>query len=146
MVSADRTESEGAGSNRYIALRDRETVPTVSTVVSRGDRFDKTDNLPVAEGHLNKHQVSLLRDNGCDTVAVGQALVPTKKLMFTYHPVVLMDRTPRYLNTLMVQCRTGVAALQVYPYHTSGVTPASACADLAIIITGSEAAHPARAA
>lgn len=97
LISEDRAGAEAAHDSGYVMLGDGEKVPVISTTVSPGIRPGTSDNLPLVQGLLNKCPVTVLRDTGCDTVIVRQALVPREKLTGTYRPVLLMDRTLRYL-------------------------------------------------
>ncbi|KAH7969576.1 hypothetical protein HPB52_019768 [Rhipicephalus sanguineus] len=51
---------------------------------------------------MNQRPVTVLRDTGCDTVVVRQALVPKERLTGTYRPVLFLDRTVRYLPEAVV--------------------------------------------
>ncbi|KAH7969226.1 hypothetical protein HPB52_016138 [Rhipicephalus sanguineus] len=69
---------------------------------SRSVLSRKIENVPTVKGFMDKRPVTVLRDTGCDTVIVRQALVPKGKLIGTYRPVLFLDRTVRNLPEAVV--------------------------------------------
>ncbi|KAH7982911.1 hypothetical protein HPB52_008095 [Rhipicephalus sanguineus] len=81
---------------------------TTSTTLSRSVLSRKIENVPTVEGFMDKRPVTVLRDTGCDTVIVRQALVPKEKLTGAYRPVLFLDRTVRNLPEAVVFLDTPV--------------------------------------
>ncbi|KAH7935727.1 hypothetical protein HPB52_012970 [Rhipicephalus sanguineus] len=108
MVSGERNEEKAAGNAEYVVLRDGEKVPVVNTAVSRSVVLENIENVPIVKGFMNQRPVTVLRDTGCDTVVVRQALVPKERLTGTYRPVLFLDRTVRNLPEAVVFLDTPV--------------------------------------
>ncbi|KAH7952095.1 hypothetical protein HPB52_018373 [Rhipicephalus sanguineus] len=102
MVSGERNEEKAAGNAEYVILKDGEKVPVVNTAVSRSVALENTENVPTVKGFMDQRPVTVLRDTGCDTVIVRQALVPKERLTSAYRPVLFLDRTVRNLPEAVV--------------------------------------------
>lgn len=106
MVSVDKTDASSTGNEGYVVLQDGQKIPVVNTTVGRGVTAGGNGNLPVAKGFLENSPVRVLRDTGCNTVVVRQALVPKEKFTGTTSPVYLLDHSVRYLPEAKVFLRS----------------------------------------
>ncbi|XP_040070203.1 uncharacterized protein LOC115319763 [Ixodes scapularis] len=62
----------------------------------------QADGMPTATGLLEGHQVTVLRDSGCNSVIVKRSLVPDVKLTGRNHVIFLLDRTELCLPEAVV--------------------------------------------
>ncbi|KAH7962044.1 hypothetical protein HPB52_014017 [Rhipicephalus sanguineus] len=73
--------------------------------LSRSVLPENIENVPIVKGFMDKRPVTILRDTGCDTVVVRQALVPKEKLTVRNLPeaVVFLD-TPLFKGEVRAHC------------------------------------------
>lgn len=95
-----------------VTLSNGDKIPVVNAAMGRAPKF-LVENMPVVEGRLGDHKISVLRDTGCNTVVVREELIPQENLTGKSNPVFLLDRTVRYLPEAEIFVQT--------PYYTGKV-------------------------
>ncbi|XP_042149961.1 uncharacterized protein LOC120847418 [Ixodes scapularis] len=107
------TGAVDAPDDSYVTLDNGDKIPVVNAAMGTPPKF-LVENMPVVEGRLGEHKITVLRDTGCNTVVVRKELVPRESLTGKSSPVFLLDRTVRYLPEADIVVRT--------PYYTGKVT------------------------
>ncbi|KAM7288160.1 uncharacterized protein ISCGN_031849 [Ixodes scapularis] len=97
----------------FVTLKNGDKIPVVNSAVGHPPEF-LVENLPVVEGDMGGHKITVLRDTGCNTVVVRQSLVPKEAYTGILSPVFLMDKTVRHLPEAEIMVRT--------PYYTGKLT------------------------
>ncbi|KAM7281314.1 uncharacterized protein ISCGN_006396, partial [Ixodes scapularis] len=93
----------------FVTLKNGDKIPVVNSAVGHPPKF-LVENLPILEGDMGGHKITVLRDTGCNTVLVRQSLVPKEAYTGILSPVFLLDRTVRHLPEAEIMVRT--------PYYT----------------------------
>lgn len=91
-------------SQKFVTLESGEKIPVVSAV--REKCLTSLCNLPVGKGWLGGKSISVLRDTGCNTVIVRKELVPSKNFTGKISPVLLLDRTIKFLPEADIEVKT----------------------------------------
>ncbi|KAM7310057.1 uncharacterized protein ISCGN_007017 [Ixodes scapularis] len=107
------TDNFDDADDSYVTLNNGDKIPVVNAVMGRAPKF-LSENMPVVEGRLCEHKITVLRDTCCNTVVVRKELVPQENLTGKSSPVFLLDRTVRYLPEAVIVIQT--------PYYTGKVT------------------------
>ncbi|XP_040067218.1 uncharacterized protein LOC120840675 [Ixodes scapularis] len=97
----------------FVTLKNGDKIPVVNSAVGHPPKF-LVENLPVVEGDMGGHKITVLRDTGCNTVVVRQSLVPKEAYTGILSPVFLLDKTVRHLPEAEIVVRT--------PYYTGKLT------------------------
>lgn len=93
-------------------LSNGDKIPVVNAAIGRAPKF-LVENMPVVEGRLGDHKISVLRDTRRNTVVVRQELIPQENLTGKSNPVFLLDQTVRYLSEAKIFVQM--------PYYTGKV-------------------------
>ncbi|XP_037526097.1 uncharacterized protein LOC119403222 [Rhipicephalus sanguineus] len=106
MLSTPETTEATGPEKGYVVLQDGETIPIVNTTSTCTPTVSDIGTLPVVKGFLEGKSVTVLRDTGCNTVVVREALVPKGSFTGTKRPVFLLDRTVHHLPEAIVSIDT----------------------------------------